>query len=352
MLPLGALTVVLALASRAVLGADASATAKAATPKDAGEEKVMVETAEAEASAGRPAQRELPWLGVGADEAPEALTAQLGLEPGVGLVVDYVSENSPAAKAGLKKNDLLVEFEGQSLVHPAQLRKLVQARKEGDLVKLAYYRAGKKETATAKLEGKAVGLGLLGDEGAWRGDLRELQRQLRDAPWGEELQRRMETLRETFRQQLGPDQRKAITDQVREAAEQARRAAREAMRSMTNAGLRELRQALEEIEREGVGISHDARVTVNSSSSSVRTMVQSDDTGTYVIVGTPTPRLTVHGPDGKLLFDGPVDTAEERAKVPREIWDKAEPLVEKFNAQPEAPTRPAKSTGKRGANPF
>src|SRR5207244_203491 len=76
---------------------------------------------------------------------------QLGLDPGVGLVVTYVSSNSPAAKVGLQKHDVLVEFEGQSLVLPAQLRKLVQARKEGDSVKLKFYRAGKRETVSATL---------------------------------------------------------------------------------------------------------------------------------------------------------------------------------------------------------
>jgi len=337
---------------RPLIGAESSAAATASPPQQIREERIIVETAEADASPAKPARRELPWLGLSADEAPEVLTAQLGLEPGVGLVVNYVGEGSPAAKAGLQKNDLLVEFEGQALVHPAQLRKLVQARKEGDLVKLTYYRAGKKETVTTKLATTAVGLGLPGDELAWRGDLRELQRQLRDLPLGEEFQRGMESLRETFRQQLGPEQRRAMTDQARQAIETARRAAREAMQSMTNTGLRELRQALEELERSGVGVSHDARVTVHSSGSEVKTLVQSDDSGTYVLVSNPTPRLTVHGKDGKLLFDGPVDTVEERAKVPREIWEKVEPMLEKLSAKPDAPAPPKKNRSSAGAGSF
>jgi S1-C subfamily serine protease len=36
-----------------------------------------------------------------------------------------VAPDSPAAKAGLEKNDVLAELEGQLLVVPAQLRKLV-----------------------------------------------------------------------------------------------------------------------------------------------------------------------------------------------------------------------------------
>lgn len=342
-LSLAAGTSLLALSASTLPGGEAAQPAPDAPPASSQREvKVEVET-----SATTPPRRELPWLGVSADEAPEVLTAQLGLDPGVGLVVDYVTENSPAAKAGLRKNDLLVEFEGQALVHPAQLRKLVQARKEGDLVKLSYYRGGKRETATAKLATTTLGLGLPGDELAWRGDLRELGRQLQEMPLGEEMQRRFETLRETFRQQLGPEQRRAMSEQAREAVDTARRAAREAMKTITNSGLRELRQTLTELERGGAQVSRDARVTVQSSGAEVKTMVQSDDSGTYVLIGQPNPHLTVHGKDGKLLFDGPVATPEEQAQVPREIWSKVEPMLDKLNgpAEPPPPSRPHRSGG-------
>src|SRR5579859_6051379 len=71
-------------------------------------------------------RKEVAWLGVGADEAGDALASQLGLQSGEGLVVTYVETDSPAAKARIKKNDVLVEFDNQMMVHPAQLRKLVQ----------------------------------------------------------------------------------------------------------------------------------------------------------------------------------------------------------------------------------
>ena len=87
---------------------------------------------------GRPSNAQGPDSGWGfpIEEGSEALASQLGLAPGAGLVVTYVAPDSPAAKAGLEKNDVLVELEGQLLVHPAQLRKLVQARKEGDTIEL------------------------------------------------------------------------------------------------------------------------------------------------------------------------------------------------------------------------
>src|SRR5439155_27178920 len=94
--------------------------------------------------------------------------------------------DSPAAKAGLKKNDVLIELEGQSLVHPAQLRKLVQARKPGDKVKLVFYRGGKKHTESATLEKAPARLGLL-DEDFGDEKVRRLHRELLDLPHGEAL---------------------------------------------------------------------------------------------------------------------------------------------------------------------
>src|SRR5580658_6142557 len=91
------------------------------------------------------------WLGLAVQESPEVLSAQLGLKSGEGLMVSFIAPDSPAAKAGFQKNDVLDELDAQMLVHPMQLRKLVRMHAEGDAVNLAYYRAGKKLTASVKL---------------------------------------------------------------------------------------------------------------------------------------------------------------------------------------------------------
>src|SRR5215472_15445746 len=83
---------------------------------------------------GADLKKEVAWLGVATEEASDALSSQLGLEPGDGLVVSFIEPDSPAAKAGLQKNDVLVEMGDQLLVHPHQLRKLVRRQKEGDKV--------------------------------------------------------------------------------------------------------------------------------------------------------------------------------------------------------------------------
>src|SRR5437660_441114 len=90
--------------------------------------------------------KEVAWLGVSTEETSEVVAAQLGLEPGDGLVIKFVEPDSPAAKAGLQQNDVLFQLGDQLLVHPGQFRKLVRRQKEGDQIKLTLYRSGKKET--------------------------------------------------------------------------------------------------------------------------------------------------------------------------------------------------------------
>ncbi|MEZ0389113.1 MAG: PDZ domain-containing protein, partial [Verrucomicrobium sp.] len=77
--------------------------------------------------------------------------AQLPLPAGTGLLVRSVVPDSPAAKAGLQKNDVLVRLDDQILVNSSQLRTLVSTRKDGDAVKLALLRQGKEVVSEAKL---------------------------------------------------------------------------------------------------------------------------------------------------------------------------------------------------------
>src|SRR2546423_236074 len=64
------------------------------------------------------------FLGVETSQVPDVVTEQLGLTKGLGLVVEYVQPNSPAAQAGLQQNDILKTLNDQILIEPSQLRKL------------------------------------------------------------------------------------------------------------------------------------------------------------------------------------------------------------------------------------
>lgn len=291
---------------------------------------IVVKGVEPVLASSHPGRKELPWLGVATDEAAEVVTAQLGLDPGVGLVVNYVATNSPAAKAGLQKNDVLVEFDGQALVLPAQLRKLVQARKEGDTIKLVYYRAGKQQTATATLGRTSTSFGLLGDEHSWGGDLKELQLQLRDLPIRDTIREQMEVVRKALGD-VKIDQKK-LRVEIERGVEQARKALHEALRETTNAdgSTSSAAQALKELEHIDVDLDKRTTLTLRNSGKAMKTLVKTDPTGTIIINSDPKLHLTAQDKDGKQLFDGEIETPEQRAKVPPEVWKQAEPLLEKM----------------------
>ncbi len=93
-----------------------------------------------------------PWLGIVLTEldAENAKAAKLASENGA-LVKD-VREESPAAKAGLMKDDIIVEFAGEKIRSAVQLRRLVRETPPGRSVAIVVSRAGKTQTLTAKLE--------------------------------------------------------------------------------------------------------------------------------------------------------------------------------------------------------
>jgi membrane-associated protease RseP (regulator of RpoE activity) len=287
-----------------------------------------------------PNSKPVAWLGLATEEASEALVSQLQLEPGVGLAVTFVAPDGPAAKAGLKKNDVLVDFEGQPLVHPAQLRKLVQVRKDGDTVKLTYYRSGKKESASVTLARTVERFGgFEGEPGHFQQGIREFQDRMGEfqnqfrGEYGDAIREEARNLQRSLGHlRLDPEQ---IQSEVRRSVEQARRAAGDALRHGSNEVKRfgPSARMLENLARGWVGVDTNATVTINSRGSAVKTLVKADETGTYVIVSNPRKRLTAHDPAGKLLFDGEIETPEQQAAVPKEVWDKIKPLVTKMGTR-------------------
>lgn len=72
---------------------------------------------------------------IGISTAP--LTKQLGdyfgIAEGKGLLINNVRENSPAAKAGLKAGDVIVEIEGKEVKGMTDLIRALNEKKEGDV---------------------------------------------------------------------------------------------------------------------------------------------------------------------------------------------------------------------------
>jgi membrane-associated protease RseP (regulator of RpoE activity) len=89
------------------------------------------------------------WIGVAtSDELINDTTrAQLGLEKGHGIAVLSVREESPAAQAGLRENDVLVKAGNRDLKTIQDLVEAVEAAK-GQELPVVLYREGKQQTLT------------------------------------------------------------------------------------------------------------------------------------------------------------------------------------------------------------
>jgi membrane-associated protease RseP (regulator of RpoE activity) len=271
------------------------------------------------------------WFGVSTSEAAEDVAAQLRLKTGSGLQIIYVAPNSPAAKAGFQKHDVLVNFDDQLLVHPSQLRKLVQTHKQGDAIKIEYYRAGEKEIATATLGQIPDKYAGLDDDKVFRGRLDQLTRELTERKTSAEYQHK--ALHDAF--MAVKMDRDKLQAELHRGMDQVRKTIQEATLSITNVdlALEPVRRALREIAGSGVVLESNATVTIRSAGKDVSSIVTADDSGTIVILSNPKPHLTAHYKDGHLIFDGQIQTTEERAKVPKELWIKVEPLLSRMGEE-------------------
>lgn len=94
------------------------------------------------------------WLGVILATVPPALSAQLDslIPSGQGVLVQSVIPNSPAAKAGIKNNDVLLNFGDQKLYSPSQLSGLIKATQSGKSVEMQIVSQGQLKTITVTLE--------------------------------------------------------------------------------------------------------------------------------------------------------------------------------------------------------
>ncbi len=92
------------------------------------------------------------WLGVRLSDVTREKARELKLAGEYGVIVEEVEEESPAAKAGLAKQDVITEFAGERVRSAAQLRRLVAETPPGRSVTLGIVRAGKTQTMNVELE--------------------------------------------------------------------------------------------------------------------------------------------------------------------------------------------------------
>jgi len=265
------------------------------------------------------------FLGVETSQVPTVVSEQLGLSKGLGLVVEYVVPDSPAAAAGVQQNDILKMLNDQILIEPSQLRKLLQTFSDGADVTLTILRKGQEQKVTVKLTKKERP-----QRHSWTpGDKHEGHWDFDDTgDFGEQMQ----GLKEQLQEQLGA-QRGMIHGAVMKAHEAARRAREDARRAA-----REIR-----ILSKDNGTLKATRIDLGQAQ-----IVFSDDKGEMKLENVDGKKIvTAKDPQGKLLFSGPVETKEDRDKMPTDVRERYEKLQQNDlpSVAPETDADATQSTG-------
>lgn len=202
----------------------------------------------------------MTYLGVATMPAGETLTEQLKLPKGAGLVVDFVEPDSPAAAAGIRKHDILLKLDDQILLNTEQLASLVRMHKPKDKVAVTLVREGKEQKIAAELA---------------------------------ETERLMSP-------RISPNMERFALPSM------------DQMQPMLDA----LRN------RVGGGMVRPPQPMPSSTS------FADEEHGLTVTTDNNGRRLLAKDKDGKVIFDGPINTAEEREKVPEPVRKKLD-LVER-----------------------
>jgi len=99
------------------------------------------------------------WLGVHIQTVSDEIAEALGLESAKGALVSDVAPDGPAAAAGIKAGDVIVNFDGRDVTEMRSLPRMVADTPVGKSVRVVIFRDGK--TQTVKVE-----LGLLEEQAA------------------------------------------------------------------------------------------------------------------------------------------------------------------------------------------
>ncbi len=237
----------------------------------------------------RHAMQDVAFIGVSTAPMPPALADQLSLPKDEGLVVVEVVRNAPA-KDSLKTHDVLVKLDDQILIDSRQFGVLVRSHKAGDVITLSYIRQGKPAEAKVTLGQHSIPMDM--DMYGPRGDVRHLK-MLTDGD-GSHL-RRLDEMGPPPSPMGGPGQELVI---------ERRR------------------------EDDHGDPSLDAAVHAVKWDTTNGTLVFTDEAGTmHLVIKDGKQTLKATDAKGASLFDGPVDTPEQRASMSPEVtarFDKLE----------------------------
>lgn len=90
-------------------------------------------------------------IGISATPLTKQLGDHFGVADGKGLLINNVRENSPAAKAGLKAGDVIVEVDGKAIAGDLELIRAINEKAEGSIT-ITFVRDRNRQTVTVTPE--------------------------------------------------------------------------------------------------------------------------------------------------------------------------------------------------------
>lgn len=104
-----------------------------------------------ESRAETEAVSKLPFLGLSTAVVPDMVADHLGLGGGSGVIVRTVCPDSPAEKAGLAVNDIILSLDGAPVGDPDAFSGMIRAHKAGDRLAVELIRKGKPDKVEVTL---------------------------------------------------------------------------------------------------------------------------------------------------------------------------------------------------------
>jgi serine protease Do len=97
------------------------------------------------------------FLGVGAEDISKENMSRYGMREVRGIGVTQVFKDSPAEKAGLKKDDVILRFDGESVTSTRKLTRLVSESSPDQTVRITISRGGGEQEVSATLSKHNMG---------------------------------------------------------------------------------------------------------------------------------------------------------------------------------------------------
>lgn len=246
------------------------------------------------------------YLGIGTGELPALLAEHLKLQPNEGAVVHTLDPEGPAAKAGIVENDIITKIDGKAVASQDSLRDAVTGHKPGEEASIDYIHRGEAKNIRVTLTKAPAEVPRIAGR-----NLPPVERLRMNGMSRDQAQLLQEALENNRRQmeQLSDDQ--AMDP-----------------RALLGQGMQKrLQQMLRGMENfpDPEALANEAGANFSfKSSGTVRIM--DGQGGVEVNSNDGEKQVRVLGRDGKVQWEGPYNTDEDKAKVPAEYRDRIDNL--------------------------